>query len=135
MAKSSKKSETGNKEAGGSQKKAAAKKSPAKEPASSGNPMIDTSLAAENAAKLLFAKFNNSGSKNSIAPNQESSMFKQMKAGLNKPSAGSAMSNLLGKSHGPDPIKNLPMMKQVGHNQTIGEANVTRSGVPRRNPG
>ena len=65
----------------------------------------------------------------------ESSMFKQMKAGLNKP-ASSAMGGLLDKSGGPLQKKpNQPFGgKQVGHNQTFG-ADVTRSGVPRRTSG
>jgi hypothetical protein len=60
-------------------------------------------------------------------------MFKQLKAGLAKP-AGTTMSNLLDKSQGPELTKSHPQSKQVGQNQTY-SADVTRSGVPRRNPG
>ena len=63
----------------------------------------------------------------------QSAMFKQLKAGLNKPHAA-AMSNLLEKSHGPEPTRSHPMLKQVGQNQTF-SADVTRTGVPRRTPG
>jgi hypothetical protein len=113
-------------------KKAPAKKAPAKKPVGGGSPLIDTSLAAENAARMLVAGRNRPAG-NSNAPMQESAMFKQLKAGLNKPHA-TAMSNLLDKSHGPEPARNHPSMKQVGHDQTYG-ADVTRSGVPRRTPG
>jgi hypothetical protein len=117
-------------------KKAASKKAPAKKvaPAAAGTPMIDTSLAAEAAAKMLAAGFNRPAAIDANAPKpQESAMFKQLKAGLNKPHA-TAMSNLLDQSHGPGPAKSHPLLKQVGHNQTYG-ADVTRSGVPRRTPG
>jgi hypothetical protein len=52
---------------------------------------------------------------------------------LNKPHS-TTVSNLLEKSHGPEPTKMHPHLKQVGKNQTFG-ADVTRSGVPRRTPG
>ena len=82
---------------------------------------------------MLIARSNRPTSLSSNAPKPESAMFKQMKADLNKPDA-TAMSNLLEKSHGPEPTKNHPQLKQVGHNQTFG-ADVTRTGVPRRTPG
>jgi hypothetical protein len=114
-----------------SAKKAAAKKSPA---SSEGAPMIDTSLAASAAARMLAAGVNKNSTASSNAPRQESAMFKNLKAGINKPS-GTTMSNLLEKSHGPEPVKSHQAFnKQVGHNQTFG-ADVTRSGVPRRTPG
>lgn len=109
-------------------KKAAAKK-PAAKPAAGSIPGIDTSLAAETAAKMLAAKFNKSVG----TAKPESAMFRQMKEGLNKPHSA-AMSNVLDKAQGPEPIKSHPQFKQVGHNQTHG-ADVTRTGVPRRTPG
>ena len=96
--------------------------------------MFDTSMAAETAAKMLVAGANKpatTGDQN--APPQESAMFKQLKAGLNKPHS-TTMSNLLEKSQGPGITKTHSNFKQVGHNQTFG-ADVTRSGVPRRTPG
>jgi hypothetical protein len=117
---------------------AKAKKAPAAKkhaaPAA-GQPMIDTSLAAANAAKLLAGGFNKPASSTNPSGNKtESAMFKNLKAGLNKPSSA-AMSNLLDKSHGPEPTKShTGFNKQVGHNQTYG-ADVNRSGVPRRTPG
>lgn len=112
-----------------SKKKAPAKKpaAPKSAPALMGG--IDTSLAAETAARMLGAKFNKAGT----GTKPESAMFRQMKAGLNK-SSTTAVSNLLEKAQGPEPVKSHPQMKQVGHNQTFG-ADVSRSGVPRRNPG
>jgi hypothetical protein len=100
-------------------------------------PLIDTSLAAQAAAQMLAAGLNKGTSTASTAGDsparQESAMFKQLKAGLNKPHS-TTMSNLLEKSHGPEPTKSHPMLKQVGRNQTYG-ADLTRSGVPRRTPG
>lgn len=120
-------------------KKAPEKKAPAKKPAAArpallgDTPMIDTSLAAQSAARMLTAGLNKTTTSNTSIPRQESALFKQMKAGLNKPHAA-AMSNLLEKSQGPEPAKTHSNMKQVGQNQTQ-SADVTRSGVPRRNPG
>ena len=134
MAKSTKKSET--KSGGGAEaKKAAPKKAHAKKPHAepSGSPMINTSLAAENAARMLMGGLNRPAGKNAGAPRQESAMFKQLKAGLNKPHS-TTMSNLLNKSQGPETTRSHQQFKQVGHNQTFG-ADVTRSGVPRRTPG
>ncbi|HVT90304.1 MAG TPA: hypothetical protein VHD56_15740 [Tepidisphaeraceae bacterium] len=114
-------------------KKAPAKKSAkpaAKAPA--GMPMVDTDLAAQSAARMLMAR-KNSSSGNSAAPSPESAMFKQLKAGLNKPHAAT-MSNVLEKSQGPESSKDHSFFKQTGQNQTY-NADVTRSGVPRRNPG
>lgn len=102
-------------------------------------PLIDTSLAAENAAKLLAAGVNLKAgpSAGSGSNRPESSMFKQLKSGLNKPNAA-AMNHLLDKTHGPAAHKSGqpfgPGSKQVGHNQTFG-ADVNRTGVPRRTSG
>jgi hypothetical protein len=96
-------------------------------------PMIDTSLAAQNAARFLAAGFKSGAAGNSTAAQPESAMFKNLKAGVNKP-ASSGMSSLLDKSHGPEPVKSHPQNKQIGRNQTFG-ADVNRSGVPRRTPG
>jgi hypothetical protein len=134
MAKASKSSS--NKAAGTSASKNPRKASkPSKQaPATAGTPMIDTSLAAQNAARMLVAGFKNAATaNNSTSPQPESAMFKNLKAGVNKP-ASSGMSSLLDKSHGPEPVKSHPQHKQVGRNQTFG-ADVNRSGVPRRTPG
>jgi hypothetical protein len=117
---------------------AAKKKSAPKAPAKSkpafppGTPLIDTSLAAASAARMLTAGLNKpAGAKN--PPQQESAMFKQLKAGLSK-THSTTMSNLLDKSQGPELTRSHPQSKQIGHNQTF-NADVTRSGVPRRTPG
>ncbi|MGH7176049.1 MAG: hypothetical protein ACREJC_01600 [Tepidisphaeraceae bacterium] len=123
----SKKSETTEK------KPAAPKKAPEKKPAApAGSPMIDTALAASAAAAMLSAGMNR---KSSGAKQPESAMFKQLKTGLAKPHA-TTMSNLLDKSAPPSQKKSaMPFdQKQIGHNQTF-NADVTRSGVPRRTPG
>ena len=103
----------------------------AKKPAMS--PLIDTSLAAQSAARLLVAGISAKGGKASQSSKPESSLFKQLKSGLNKPHS-TAMNSLLDKTHGPQAHKNQPFAKQVGHNQTVG-SDATRTGVPRRTPG
>jgi hypothetical protein len=117
------------------EKKPAAK--PAASAAASGSPVIDTSLAANAAAAMIAGKVSGTGGKpaGSQPQKKESAAFKQLKAGLNKPSAGS-----LGGAFGVagQQKKNVTQQhggpRQVGHNQTFG-ADVTRSGVPRRTPG
>jgi hypothetical protein len=98
--------------------------------APAGAPVIDTSLAANAAAAMVANKV----SGGTAAPKKESAAFKQLKAGLNKPSAG-AMGGAFGIA-GQQKKSNLPHHggKQVGHNQTFG-ADVNRTGVPRRTPG
>jgi hypothetical protein len=96
---------------------------------------IDTSVAANVAAAMIAGKVAPSSSANaSSVPKKESAAFKQLKAGLNKPSAG-ALGGVFGnvnqqkKSHLPHGGG-----KQVGHNQTFG-SDAARTGVPRRTPG
>ena len=98
---------------------------------SSGDQHIDTNAAANAAAAMVGGKVplpSTGGAK------KESAAFKQLKAGLNKPSAG-ALGGVFGNTaqqkksqvtHGGG--------KQIGRNQTFG-ADATRSGVPRRTPG
>jgi hypothetical protein len=128
------------------------KKAPAK-PAGAGSPagvpLIDTSLAAETAAKLVMhrALLGNPGAGSTPQPagdaqaepdageKRESSTFKQLKAGLNKPAAG-GLGGLLGNSN-VGRKGNTPFgggNQQVGRNQTFG-GDITRSGVPRRTGG
>ncbi|MEO6436877.1 MAG: hypothetical protein ABIP55_14110 [Tepidisphaeraceae bacterium] len=110
----------------------------AKKPAASGAAgdarRIDTSLAANTAAAMVGGKVQLASDSTGGQPRKESAAFKQLKAGLNKPSAGA-----LGGAFGPigqkkKTITPLGGPKQVGHNQTFG-ADVNRSGVPRRTPG
>jgi hypothetical protein len=111
-------------------KKAAAKKSA---PAAPAAPLIDTGRAANAAAAMIGNKMPAAGAAGA-APRKESSTFKNLKAGLNKPSS-SALGGVFGaapqqkKSHQP-----FGGGKQIGHNQTFG-SDATRTGVPRRTPG
>ncbi|HEX3358625.1 MAG TPA: hypothetical protein VHS31_16740 [Tepidisphaeraceae bacterium] len=112
------------------------KKAPAKKKAapSSGSSMVDTTLAAQNAARLLVAGHKSATSGSGASP--ESGSFKNMKQGLSKPHL-SGLDSLLNKSGPADGKKsNAPFggNKQVGHNQTFG-ADVNRTGVPRRTGG
>ena len=123
--------------------------------APSGVPLIDTSLAAETAAKFvmnraLLGNASPAGGAAAAQPSEpaedapagaeggekrETSTFKQLKAGLNKPAAG-GLGGLLGNSN-VGKKGNTPFgggSQQVGRNQTFG-ADVTRSGVPRRTGG
>jgi hypothetical protein len=117
--------------------KSSAKHAPAK-PAQHSKPMmsplIDTSLAASSAARMLVAGV---GGKNQQKQQQstkpESSLFKQMKSGLNKPHSAQ-MDSLLDKTHGPGTQKTQGFEKQVAHNQTIG-SDAARKSVPRRTAG
>lgn len=152
MAKSSKKSDateskSANKSAGTETKKSDAKAHAAKSPAAkasrptagkstmqSSTPLIDTSLAASSAARMLAAGLNAKNTKpTGPSGKPESSLFKQMKSGLNKPHSA-AMDSLLDKTHGPGTQKTQGFQKQVAHNQTIG-SDATRKSVPRRTAG
>ena len=113
--------------------KSTSKKSTAKssKPITAGNPMVDTNLAAESAARMLLGK-STTGSE-ATQRKKESSMFKNMKQSLNKPHLA-GLDSVIG---GPAQQKsNLPhnLQQQKGHNQTF-NADVTRTGVPRRTPG
>ena len=125
------------------------KKAPAKPAGAGGSvPLIDTSLAAETAAKLVMnrallgsaaatppAPEPAGGEEEAGAEKRETSTFKQLKAGLNKP-ASQGLGGILGTpqqgkkgNFGPGGGG-----QQVGRNQTFG-ADVNRSGVPRRTGG
>ncbi len=127
-----------------SSEKAPAKKSPAKkaiakkQSASTSQPLVDTTLAAQNVARMMAAGLPH---KTATAPSMgsnktESTMFKNLKQGLSKPHL-SGLDSLLDKGAPAENRKsNQPFgaAKQVGHNQTFG-ADVNRAGVPRRTPG
>ena len=111
--------------------KAEAMKPAGAAPASTG---IDTSVAATTAAAMVGSKSALPSDASTQPPKKESAAFKQLKAGLNKPSAGA-----LGGAFGA-PAKQKKSNqsygggKQIGHNQTFG-SDVNRAGVPRRTPG
>jgi hypothetical protein len=119
-------------------KKAPARKAPAKAKAPAapaGMPTIDTSLAAQTAAKLVKNRDRLQAGKGAGAGTQhESSSFKQLKDSVNKPSMHGPTSFL--QNTAPQKKSNLPFggLNQVGRNQTFG-ADVNRTGVPRRTGG
>jgi hypothetical protein len=120
---------------------AAAKKAPARKPpkasaksaSPAGVPLIDTSLAASTAAKLVARKDEVAAASN--APQQgESAAFRQMKENLHKPVGQSTHSFLQNPSQNKK-FNALPTgRKEQSRNQTFG-ADVNRSGVPRRTGG
>jgi hypothetical protein len=113
-------------------------------------PLIDTSLAAEAAAKFVVnrALLGNAAAATPAAAQpadesqgdekeekRESSTFKQLKAGLNKP-ASQGLGGILGTTN-QGKRGNTGFgggNQQIGRNQTFG-ADVNRSGVPRRTGG
>lgn len=118
-------------------KKPAAKKAPAAKKsaktaagAAPAAPLIDTSLAAAAAAKMVA----NRDLLNAAGEKRESGAFKQLKESLTKPATSGPASFL--QSTAPQKKSNLPFggRNQVGHNQTFG-ADVNRTGVPRRTGG
>jgi hypothetical protein len=110
----------------------AAAASKKKHPAPSSQ-LVDTNLAAQSAARMLFAN-----RKRENAPESKPAsggLIDQLKAEINKhPSA--TVAGMLDKSAPAGARKpNLPFdRKQVAHNQTH-SGDITRSGVPRRTPG
>jgi hypothetical protein len=97
-----------------------------------GTPLIDTSLAAQQAAQLLAAKVEAPPAA-AAAPKPESSLFKKLKEGLNKPHlSGGSILGTNAANRKPGPLSGFT--KQVGHNQTFG-ADINRAGVPRRTGG
>jgi hypothetical protein len=100
-----------------------------------GQPLVDTNLAAQAAAKRVVAGLGPATNVSS-EPMAESASFKHLKDSLNKPTAG-GLASMLDKTAGPGQKKsNLPFHggKQMGRNQTFG-ADVNRTGVPRRTGG
>jgi hypothetical protein len=127
--------------ASGEKEKTASKASaPAKKKASKGasasagaTPGIDTNLAANAAAAFVGNRL--AANRGGGATKPESAGFKQMKESLNKPHV-QGLNNVLDSS---SQVKrsNVPDVhggKQVAQRQTY-NADVTRSGVPRRNAG
>lgn len=112
------------------------KKAPAKPSAPPAQPLVDTNLAAMNAARMLAsrAKLGDAAQPETADASHESGNFKQLKQSLNKP-AGQAVTSALGNAFGPSK-SNLPLhgfTKQTAHNQTQGGFN--RINVPRRTGG
>lgn len=113
-------------------KKATASKKAAKPAASTGNQLVDTNLAAQNAAKQLVAGLKKPAAGGSgTAPS--SKMFQQLKAGQTN---SSIMGGVLDKNSASHGKSNSPFhaKNQKGHNQTFG-ADASKSLVPRRTSG
>ena len=112
-------------------KAAAGKSKPAAKPAA---PLVNTSFAAEAAARMIGAKAGGGNAPSSGEGRKETSTFKQLKQSLAKPHS---VGNLLNSTFSPGTHKsNLPFHggKQVGHNQTFG-ADANSKFVPRRTGG
>jgi len=102
-------------------------------------PMIDTNLAASNAAAMILNRaVTGGGGTPQTGANQpakkESASFKNLKDSLNKPAAGGLGGNFGGIGAQKKSGQNFGGGKQVGRNQTFG-ADVNRAGVPRRTGG
>ena len=116
--------------------KAAAPKAPAKskkptKPAGPAAPMIDTSLAAQAAAKMVA---NRDLLSQGTGEKRQSGSFKQLKEQLLKPTTQGPGGILQPKDAQKKFNPILGGRNQVGHNQTFG-ADVNRTGVPRRTGG
>ena len=116
-------------------KKAAPKKaSVAAAAASTSMPLIDTDIAAQNAAAMLLNRPASEGATSGTGDSaKESATFKNLKDQLANPKPAS-LSNLFGPSG--DQKKSgghFNLNQQKGHNQTFGGMNKT--GVPRRTNG
>jgi hypothetical protein len=136
MAKTKKESVPKKEKASGPAKKPAEKKAAPATGGDSGGVFVDTSFAAESAARLLAARVPSKPGTGEVQARPESSMFKNLKDGLAKP-ASQTISNLLDKHGSPTQKKSaLPFgaNQQIGRNQVFG-ADVNRAGVPRRTGG
>jgi hypothetical protein len=117
--------------------KPAAPKAPAKskkptKPAGPAAPMIDTSLAAQAAAKMVANR--DLLSPRGTGEKRQSGSFKQLKEQMLKPTTQGPGGILQPKDARKKFNPILGGRNQVGHNQTFG-ADVNRTGVPRRTGG
>ena len=127
-----KKSESGSGESKPAAKKAPATKAAPKPAATGGTQMVDTSLVAQNAAKLLVAGLKKpSASGSGTAP--QSKLFQQIKTGQ---SSASAIGGILdkGSSHTSKPNQPMHCGNIKGHKQTFG-SDASKAFVPRRTSG
>lgn len=97
-------------------------------------PMIDTSLAAQAAARFVANRDALNQARTQAGEKRESGSFKQLRESALKPAVqgpgGLLQSPGAQKKFNPS----VGARNQVGHNQTFG-ADVTRTGVPRRTAG
>ena len=96
-------------------------------------PLIDTSLAAQAAAKMVVNR-DMLGSGKPSGEKKESGSFKQLKESLLKPAVQGPGGLLSPIGQQKKANTGFGGRNQVGHNQTFG-ADVNRSGVPRRTSG
>jgi hypothetical protein len=108
----------------------------AKKPAAAVSSLINTSLAAETAARMVAhgSTAPSSTASSSAGEQSESAAFKKLKESIGKPSSQGVASFL--QNSAPVKKSGQPFGKQnqTGRNQTFG-ADVNRSGVPRRTGG
>jgi hypothetical protein len=110
--------------------KAASKARKAPKPAAPPPPLIDTSLAAQAAAKMVA---NRDLLAQGTGEKRQSGSFKQLKDQLLKP-ATQGPGGILQPKESQKKFNPILGRNQVGHNQTFG-ADVNRTGVPRRTGG
>jgi hypothetical protein len=98
-------------------------------PTQVGTPLVDTGLAAQNAAKLLAAGLKKTGQSGSTSVPQ-SKLFQQIKSGQ---SHASAIGGVLDKGGSQQNKPHLPTHggNVKGHNQTFG-SDASKAFVPRR---
>jgi hypothetical protein len=117
-------------------KTTAKKKQPSAPAQPTGAPMIDTNLAAQNAAAMLINRDTLESAATPPAAEdekpKESSTFKNLKEQLARPKP-SGLGGLLGPVGGEKKSSGHFFNQQKGHNQTYGGFNKT--GVPRRTNG
>ena len=123
-----KKTETTTKSATGKAKK------PAKSAAAAAPPLIDTSLAAQAAARFVANRDVLSQAKTQAVEKRESGTFKQLKESALKPTVQGPGGLLQPPGAQKKFNPSVGARNQVGHNQTFG-ADVARTGVPRRTAG
>ena len=113
-----------------------AKKPATKSPAQPGGmPMIDTSLAAQAAAKMVANRdFLHPTKPQASGGKKESGSFKQLKDSFHKPAVQGPGGVLTQQNSQKKTSTGFDGRKLVGHNQTFG-ADVNRAGVPRRTGG
>jgi hypothetical protein len=117
-----------------SRRKAPAAKSAAKPAAKGPAPLVDTALAASAAAAFVGNRVPLNPAAAS-GPRKESASFKHLKESIARPHT-QGLADIL-ETSSTQKKANLPFsggLRQVGRNQTYG-ADVTRTGVPRRNAG
>lgn len=138
MAKARKSENTAGAAPSASARKKPAAPKPAKPAVPPAGPLIDTSLAAENAARMLTARAAGAlPAEEGEGDKKETALFKNLKENVAKPHASSVDSLLNSTASSASKKSAQPFIsggKQVGQNQTFG-ADVSRRNLPRRTGG